>query len=287
MATLIEPRVQLPQHGMPRDQIRAQMGEAASHDALWRERLAAGTNYMAGDDVVEVAKEAYLSFFSTNGLLPSTFPSLARFEREVIDYTAGLLHGPGGGREHHVRRLGEHPDGRQVRAGPGPRRPPGDHAAHGWSSPNRPIRRSGRPPTTSGWSWYRVPLRPDLQIDLDAYRRRDRRRHGPARRVRPEPDARDGRPDRGARPRWRAERDINFHVDSCVGGYFLPFAEKLGYPVPDLRLPRPGRDHDLRRPAQVRLHGQGRVGRSCRATRRSSATRSSSSAARSGRTIGT
>ena len=38
-------------------------------------------------------KEAYLRFFSTNGLLPGTFPSLARFEREVIDYAAGLFHG--------------------------------------------------------------------------------------------------------------------------------------------------------------------------------------------------
>ena len=27
-----------------------------------------------------------------------------------------------------------------------------------------------------------------------------------------------------------AERNVNFHVDACVGGYFLPFAEKLGYP---------------------------------------------------------
>ena len=36
-----------------------------------------------------------------------------------------------------------------------------------------------------------------------------------------------------------AERDIGFHVDSCVGGFFLPFAEKLGEPIPrfDFRVP--------------------------------------------------
>jgi len=36
-----------------------------------------------------------------------------------------------------------------------------------------------------------------------------------------------------------AERDINFHVDACLGGFFLPFAERLGYPVPpfDFRVP--------------------------------------------------
>ena len=36
-----------------------------------------------------------------------------------------------------------------------------------------------------------------------------------------------------------AERDIGFHVDSCVGGFFLPFVEKLGEPIPlfDFRVP--------------------------------------------------
>ena len=35
------------------------------------------------------------------------------------------------------------------------------------------------------------------------------------------------------------QRNISFHVDSCVGGYFLPFVEKLGYPIPkfDFRVP--------------------------------------------------
>ena len=36
-----------------------------------------------------------------------------------------------------------------------------------------------------------------------------------------------------------AKRDVNFHVDSCVGGYFLPFVEQLGYPLTrfDFRVP--------------------------------------------------
>ena len=36
-----------------------------------------------------------------------------------------------------------------------------------------------------------------------------------------------------------AERGIGFHTDSCLGGFVLPWAEKLGYPVPpfDFRVP--------------------------------------------------
>jgi glutamate/tyrosine decarboxylase-like PLP-dependent enzyme len=35
------------------------------------------------------------------------------------------------------------------------------------------------------------------------------------------------------------ERGIGFHTDACLGGFVLPWAEKLGYPVPpfDFRLP--------------------------------------------------
>ena len=237
MATLIEPRIQLPQHGTPRDQIRAQMGEAASHDAPWLERLAAGTNYMAGDDVIEVAKEAYLRFFSTNGLLPSTFPSLARFEREVIDYTAGLLHGPNatgsitsGGSESILmgvksardRARAVHPEITRPRmVVPESAHPAFWKAAHYF-----------------GLELVRVPLRPDLQIDLDAYRAAID--DDTVLLVASAPSLTLGMVDpiEELAP-LAAERDINFHVDSCVGGYFLPFAEKLGYPVPpfDFRVP--------------------------------------------------
>jgi len=35
------------------------------------------------------------------------------------------------------------------------------------------------------------------------------------------------------------QHNIGFHTDACLGGFFLPWAEKLGYPVPkfDFRLP--------------------------------------------------
>ena len=145
------PRVMLPHEGTDRETLRRRMDEAAAGDADWLRRMAVGTNYPAGDDVLEVAKEAYVRFFSTNGLLPDIFPSLARFEREVIDYAAGLFHGPdavgsitSGGSESilmgvksardRARRL--HPEIREPEmVVPGPRIP-----------------RSGKAPTTSGSS---------------------------------------------------------------------------------------------------------------------------------------
>ena len=41
-----------------------------------------------------------------------------------------------------------------------------------------------------------------------------------------------------------AERGIGFHTDACLGGFVLPWAEKLGLPGAAVRLPRARRDVD-------------------------------------------
>ena len=66
--------------GVPADELRETMREMASGDRQWKERLASGVSYPAGDDVLEVAQQAYIDFFSVNALYPSIFPSTARFE---------------------------------------------------------------------------------------------------------------------------------------------------------------------------------------------------------------
>ena len=169
MTNVAEQRLRLPPAGASREELRREMDEASVDDAKWLERLAAGTNYAAGDDVVEVAKEAYLRYFSTNGLLPSTFPSLAKFEREVVDYAAGLLHGPdavgsitSGGSESILmgvksardRARVVHPEIRAPRmVVPESAHPAFWKAAHYF-----------------GLELVRTPLDADLQIDVDAYR---------------------------------------------------------------------------------------------------------------------
>jgi sphinganine-1-phosphate aldolase len=230
-------RVTLPVSGTNRDELRRTLDAAAASNARWKERMAVGTNYPAGEDVLEVAKEAYLQFFSTNGLLPSLFPSLARFEREVIDYTADLLHGPeavgsitSGGSESILMGVKSARD-RARRLHPGITRPEmvvpeSAHPAF-WKAAHY-----------FGLELVRVPLGEDLQIDVPAYRAAITPRTVLL--VASAPSLTVGMVDpiEELAP-LAAEREIGFHVDSCVGGYFLPFAEQLGYPVPrfDFRVP--------------------------------------------------
>ncbi|MBM4408335.1 MAG: aspartate aminotransferase family protein [Chloroflexi bacterium] len=231
-------RATLPEHGHTRDEIRRMIDEASREDILdFEQRLMAGGTYPAGDDVMEVAKEAFLRFFSTNPLYSSIFKSLAQMERVIVEMTAGLLHGPtatgsvtSGGSESILmgvkiardRARTLHPE---------------------ITEPEVIIPFSAHPAFTKGAHYFgfrkvEAPLRPDLNLDVEAYKRLITR--NTVLMIGSAPGMTLGQVDPIEELAPLAlERNINFHVDSCIGGYFLPFAEMLGYPIPtfDFRVP--------------------------------------------------
>ncbi|GAG05219.1 unnamed protein product, partial [marine sediment metagenome] len=83
--------MELPVIGRPRDQLAEEMEALTSLDVDWRSGKIWSFVYFAGDDVAQVLKDAYTTFFYTNGLSPMAFRSLKKFESEVIAMTASLL----------------------------------------------------------------------------------------------------------------------------------------------------------------------------------------------------
>jgi sphinganine-1-phosphate aldolase len=81
----------LPLNGCSKEEVLAIMQAARDHDLRWREGRVFSLVYNAGEQVSQVAKEAYLLFFSENGLNPTAFPSLKKFETEVVNMVGGLL----------------------------------------------------------------------------------------------------------------------------------------------------------------------------------------------------
>ena len=74
--------------------------------------------YDAGRDVFEVGQRAYAMYLKENGLDPTAFRSLLRFEREIVDMARAHLNGPEWGRGHlHERGDREHPAGGEGGAG--------------------------------------------------------------------------------------------------------------------------------------------------------------------------
>ena len=219
-------RVKLPKAGIPARELREAMRATAGADVKWKERLANGVSYPACDDVLQVAKEAYLAFFSANALYPGIFPSMAEYEREVIDMSAGLLHGEqamgsitSGGSESILMAVKSARDRAQVR------RPE-------VSSPEMVVPESAHPAFWKAAHYFGlkivpIPMTKDGLVDLPAYL--DAVGDNTVLMVGSAPSTLLGMVDPIPEMAACAEkRNISFHTDACVGGYFLPFVEKLG-----------------------------------------------------------
>ncbi len=229
----------LPAQGISKDEVLERLRALKAQDAAWRHGRVFSLVYYAGDDVLEVLKEASLLFFSENALNPLAFPSLRQMETEVVAMAAGLL----GGNEETVGNMTSGGTESILLA---------VKAARDWGLANR--RPPGIPeivaPTTVhpafakaahyfGLRLVRVPVGPDFQADPEAMRRA----------VTPNTvlmvgsapsypqGVMDPIPELAAIAR---EHGILFHVDACVGGFFLPFMRKLGYAVPDFDFRVPG-----------------------------------------------
>ena len=211
----------------------ADIGEEDVHN--WEAKLMAGGTYPAGDDVMEVAKEAYLKFFSTNPLYTSIFKSLAQMERDIIEMTASLHHGDdatgsvtSGGSE-------------SILMGVKIARDRARHLHPEIDAPEMIVPFSAHPAFTKAAHYFgltvvEAPLRADLELDVDAYKRLIDAEHRADGRLGARVHPRHGRPDRGARAaRPRAQHQLPRRL---VHRRLLPAVRgEARLPDPGLRLP--------------------------------------------------
>src|SRR5512136_121123 len=86
-------QIPLPTNSQSKQAVLDTMKAARDHDVKWREGRVFSLVFNAGDEVGDVLKEAYSLYFSENGLNPTAFPSLKKFETEVVSMVASLLNG--------------------------------------------------------------------------------------------------------------------------------------------------------------------------------------------------
>lgn len=230
--------MKLPQTGLSKAELFARMDQISREDANWRQGKTFSLVYYAGDELLDVVKEAYSRFFSENALNPMAFPSLRRFETEVLRMTASLFHGgpesagtmTSGGSESILMAV---------------------KTARDWARANRPevkkprmlLPLSAHPAFEKAAHYFdveavHVPLAADFRADVNEARKLL--------------DA-DTILMVGSAPAYphgvvdpieelaaiAQEAGILFHTDACLGGFLLPFAERIGKAVPpfDFRVP--------------------------------------------------
>jgi glutamate/tyrosine decarboxylase-like PLP-dependent enzyme len=87
-------RPPLGQHGRSADDVIAELAGKRGADVRWRDGRTFGLVYDGGPGVHEVAERAAAMFLHENALNTHAFPSLAAIQNEVVAWTAHLLHGP-------------------------------------------------------------------------------------------------------------------------------------------------------------------------------------------------
>lgn len=231
--------MKIPEKGLSHEQVLEMLGEFKKDDVNYKDSKTWSLVYYLGEEHTRFLMEAYNTFISENGLNPMAFKSLKRFEHEVVRMSADLLGGDdktvgvmtSGGTESCLLPVMAYRD-RAAAKGlfrakkPEMIAPQSIHVA--WEKAARYF----------GVKMVHAPLREDMRVDVEAVRKRINRNtilivgsapsypHGVI-----DPLAELGEVAR--------EHRIPFHVDSCLGGFLLPFVEKLGYKIApfDFRIP--------------------------------------------------
>lgn len=227
--------MKIPERGTAPEQVLEDMRRIRAEDADWKSGRTWSLVYHASEEHTRLLKDAYCMSFSENGLSPLAFPSLKRFETEVIAMTADML---GGG----PQAVGS------VTSGGTESILMAVKSAREWARAERPAIERPRMllPLTAhpafekaahylGVEAVHVPVGPDFRVDVEAARRA--LGEDTILMVGSAPSFPQGVidpiPELAA---LAAEQGICFHVDACLGGFMLPWLRRLGHDIPPFDL---------------------------------------------------
>jgi glutamate/tyrosine decarboxylase-like PLP-dependent enzyme len=249
---------QLPADGLARSEVTGLVERlAAAEEGRWRDGFASGAVYHGDPEHVAFLSRVYAAQSQSNPLHPDLWPSATKFEAEIVAMTAAMLGagaaaGPGvaspgvaspgtagpevagtvssGGTESILLAMKAYRDFARDRRGiaePEIVAPVTAHAAFDKAA------------RYFDMTLVRVPVDGGFRADLDALAAAVTGRtavivgsapgfpHGV---IDPIPQIAELATSRG----------VGCHVDACLGGFILPWARKLGYPVPPFDFTLPG-----------------------------------------------
>lgn len=232
--------MRIPEKGLSRGEIFERLEAYRANDMNWRDGRVWAYVYDPGREAEEVIKQAYMMFLTENALDPTVFPSVLRFENELVAMAAAHLHGDedvvgnftSGGTESIMLAV---------------------KAARDYFRDRRPEIREPEIvlPVTAHAAFQKaahylclkpvlVPVDPvTFRADPEAVRRAITPNtillvgsavsyaHGVVDPIR----------ELGQIAR---EHGLLLHVDACMGGFLLPYFRRLGAPVPDFDFSVPG-----------------------------------------------
>ena len=221
----------IPQRGADHRTLLQQLTAMRADDTDWKNGRCFSLVYHASDEHTALLKEASAQFFCENALNPMAFKSVKRMEHEVVRMAAGLMNGTSevvgtmtsGGTESLLLAVKTYREyAKQHKPWvlfPEMILPSTAHAAFDKASHYFGVK--------IRWA----PVGADLRVDVKAVKRLINRNTilivGSA------PQYPHGVVDPiEALAKLALQHKLGLHVDACVGGFMLPFIERLGHSVP-------------------------------------------------------
>jgi len=237
---MVRPQVILPDKSIGKLNLLKEIEEAKKSDIEWKEGRVWSLVYHASDEHSALLKEVYNDFFSKNALSPLAFPSLKKFETEVVSMTIDLFNGDkkcrgnvtSGGTESILMAIKTYRDWAKEKF-------------PNIKNPEMVLPSSAHPAFDKGADYFnvkaiRVPVEKDShRADVKAIGRAIN--ENTILLVGSACDFPRGVVDPISEIGALAEEHkIGLHVDGCLGGFMLPFVRKLGYDIPDFDFSVPG-----------------------------------------------
>ncbi|HEY1960543.1 MAG TPA: aspartate aminotransferase family protein [Polyangiaceae bacterium] len=230
--------MELPKRSSPRESVLEALEKARASDASWKTGKTFSLVYWAGDDVLELLQNAFFRYFSENALSPMAFPSLRRFESEVVAMSCALLgHADASGA---MTSGGTESILMAVKTARDWAREKMPHVRE----PEMVVPESVHPAFEKAAHYFglrvvHAPLDASFRVSVDAMRAAIT--ENTILLVGSAPAYPHGVVDPIEEIAALAQaRGILCHVDSCVGGFMLPFARKLGRKIPAFDFSVPG-----------------------------------------------
>eukprot|EP00698_Gefionella_okellyi_P023577 TRINITY_DN809_c0_g1_i1.p1 TRINITY_DN809_c0_g1~~TRINITY_DN809_c0_g1_i1.p1 ORF type:complete len:463 (+),score=94.06 TRINITY_DN809_c0_g1_i1:1432-2820(+) len=222
---------QIPEHGLPHSKVAEMLELQQQYEVKkWESGKASGAVYHGGQETIDLATRAFHLFSASNPLHSDLFPCVRKMEAEVVRMTVNMLHGDAeacgvmtsGGTESILMACKAYRD--WGRATKGIKRaeiiaPVSAHAA---------FDKAGQ---YFGIKVHRVPHGKDYRADVSAMKRLINRNTVAL--VASAPEFPHGMIDPIEDLSAVALKyNIGLHVDCCLGGFFLPWAEQEGFDIP-------------------------------------------------------
>jgi sphinganine-1-phosphate aldolase len=231
--------IPFPEKSSDSNTVLKSMEKISQSDQEWKTGKMFGFIFNPGDEPSKLLAEAYMDFAHLNRLNPTSFPSVRKFENEIVSMCANLLHGDenvvgnvtSGGTESIImtvlvaREMAKNKNKSNFR-------------------PELVMPVTAHPAFLKACHYLNItprliPVREDKRVDVNLFKEAINK--NTILLVCSAPCYPFGVVDPVGEIALIAEKEKKlFHVDACMGGFMLPFMKEIGYPVPPFDFSLPG-----------------------------------------------